>query len=792
MAKESQKSAILLLIIILSSSISNSERLQSSQANTLLKIQSLLNFPSILSSWNKKTDFCNLDPTSTFTIVCYENSITQLHIVGHEEGSPKLPNNFSIDSLITNLSKLPSLKVLTLVSLGLWGSIPGKIEGLSSIEVLNISSNYLDGNLPKEISSLTNLQGIILDDNNFSGQIPDLFGSFPALNVLSLRNNFFNGSLPGSLSKLSGLRVLRISNNHLSGEVPDLRGLKDLEELDLESNSLGPNFPQLGNKLVKITLRNNKFRSGIPDEISSYYQLQKLDISSNKFMGPFPMTVFSLPSISYLNISENQFTGKLSKNMPCSDSLSFVDLSSNLVTGELPECIISKSKNRVFRYKGNCLDHVGDGSQHEYGFCRNEALAAGVVPNLQKKQKRERKAILASCIVSGIVGVILVVGLGFWVLKNVLAKKKKLEARSSPRVIAEKASIGYSSKLITDARYISQTVKLGALGIPAYRTFSLEELEGATNHFSSTAFMGEGSHGQMYRGQLRDGSLVAIRCLKLKQSYTTDHFMPHLELISQLRHRHLVSAIGHCFECYLEDSTVSRLFLVFEYVSNGTLRHWISAGRGRRRFSWSERITASIGILKGIQFLHTGVIPGIFSNNLRITDVLIDQNLAAKIKSSSLPLLAQDIAMDGHRTSMGSKEICTRVDHEDKADIYDFGVILLEVIMGIPIKSRSDLNITRNQVQATLAGDEAARRSIVAEEIEKTSSDQSLKTMMEICVRCLRKDPSERPSVEDVLWNLQFASQVQDAWQGGESFSSVKDSSSLSPPHLPRFRLTYH
>ena len=81
---------------------------------------------------------------------------------------------------------------------------------------------------------------------------------------------------------------------------------------------------------------------------------------------------------------------------------------------------------------------------------------------------------------------------------------------------------------------------------------------------------------QMYRGRLKDGSIVAVRCLKMKKSHSTQNFMHHIELILKLRHRHLVSALGHCFECYLDDSSVSRIFFVFEYVPNGTLRSWIS------------------------------------------------------------------------------------------------------------------------------------------------------------------------------------------------------------------------
>lgn len=69
----------------------------------------------------------------------------------------------------------------------------------------------------------------------------------------------------------------------------------------------------------------------------------------------------------------------------------------------------------------------------------------------------------------------------------------------------------------------------------------------------------------------------------------------------------------------------------------------MEAGRARRRLSWAQRIAASIGIAKGIEFLHDGITPGIFSNNLRITDVLLDQNLGAKISSYNLPLLAANM-----------------------------------------------------------------------------------------------------------------------------------------------------
>lgn len=75
------------------------------------------------------------------------------------------------------------------------------------------------------------------------------------------------------------------------------------------------------------------------------------------------------------------------------------------------------------------------------------------------------------------------------------------------------------------------------------------------------------------------------------------------------------------------------------------------AGNRRQRLNWTQRIAAAIGVVKGIQFLHTGIVPGLFSNNLKITDVLLDHNLHVKISSYNLPLLAES------REQVG--QICT-------------------------------------------------------------------------------------------------------------------------------------
>ncbi|CAN7052057.1 unnamed protein product [Brassica oleracea var. botrytis] len=682
----------LLLLVLLLSSINETTQLQSSQSQTLLRLQQLLYYPKVLTSWNNFTDFCNSEPNSSLTVVCYEDSITQLHITGDRRGH-MLPKSFSIDSFVTTLAKLPDVKVLTLVSLGLWGRLPDKINRLSSLEILNVSSNFLFGPVPHELSSLASLQTLILDENMFSGLVPDWIGSLPSLAVLSLRKNAFNGSLPSSLSTLSGLRVLSLANNRFSGALPDLSRLTNLQVLDLESNSFGPMFPRLSHKLVTLILSKNMFRSAVSSqEVTSFYQLQHFDLSFNTFVGPFPTSLMSLPAITYLNISHNKLTGRLSTNLSCNSQLMSVDLSSNLLTGSLPDCLKpSSGVSRDVVYGGNCLANANE-DQRPVSFCSNEALAVGIIP--QRRNRVKSKLHVALGVTGGVLGLILLAGAVFVVLRRVSAKRKATEA--SPRFIKENVSMGYTSKLLSDARYISQTMKLGALGLPSYRTFSLEELEYATNNFESSAFMGEGSQGQIYRGRLKDGSFVAIRCLKMKKSCSTQNLMHHIELIAKLRHRHLVSVLGHCFECYLDDSTVSRMFFVFEYVPNGELRSWISDGHVGRLLTWEQRISVAIGVAKGIQFLHTGIVPGVYDNNLRITDVLLDNNLAAKISSYNLPLLVEGLGKVGQ---VVSRKGTPSIKDEDKVDIYDFGVILLELIVGRPLKAKGQVDVLKEQLK---------------------------------------------------------------------------------------------
>ncbi|CAK8561248.1 unnamed protein product [Lathyrus sativus] len=811
-----------LLLLILFLSVHFSHQLQFSHSQTLLKLQQLLGYPSSLTALTTTKDFCNIEPTPYLTLVCYEQNLTQLHLVGNNNDFTSLPQNFNSHAFFSTISTLSTLKVLSLVSLGLWGPLPETIGEFSSLEILNISSNYFSGEIPVQLSHLNNLQSLVLDDNNFNGEIPNLLGSLQGLAVLSMKKNFLTGNLPNSVNNLVTLRVLDLSNNQLFGELPHLHNLVNLQVLHLENNTLGPHFPSLPTKLVSLVLRNNSFRLGVPSNITSFYQLQKLDLSLNGFVGPFSPSLLSLPSINYLDVSSNKFTGMLFKNFSCNNDLLFVNLSSNLLKGELPSCL--RQKTKVVLYARNCLSNEKKQDQHSYNFCSSEALAVNISPHQQQKHKgTTSKAVLVSSSI-GVVGV-LIVAVVILVVNQVHKKnvsktpsmstldhviisqiqnedRVKTTARSivehiikrvpdknsmktltrsikehvanllgnrrlsrSPsRSIIEHVSSVNTAKLLTDARCISETMKMGT-GLPAYRTFSLDQLKEATNNFDESSLISEGPLGQIYKGVLSDGMHITIRGMKIRKKHSPQAYMHHVELISKLRHSHLVSSLGHSFECNQDDSSVNTIFLIFEFIQDKSLRSRISGSNGEK-LCWTQRIAATIGVVKGIQYLHTGIVPGLYSNNIKITDILLDNNHNVKISSYNLPIYAENKRMVSNGTSHGVKgNLQARINDGDKNDVYDIGVILLEIILGRPIMFHNEVGTLKDLLHVSIKTDDIARRSIVDPFVHKECSDESLMKMMEICVRCLSSEPNQRPSVEDVLWNLQFAAQVQNSWR---------------------------
>ncbi|KAL6139453.1 hypothetical protein ACLB2K_057757 [Fragaria x ananassa] len=279
--------------------------------------------------------------------------------------------------------------------------------------------------------------------------------------------------------------------------------------------------------------------------------------------------------------------------------------------------------------------------------------------------------------------------------------------------------------------YISQAAKLETHGAPACRSFSLEELKEATKDFDFSMCLGEGSMGKIYKGKLENGTSVAIRSLAISKKCSTQNLKVQLDSLSKLHHPHLVVLLGHCIDCSgQDDSGGNRLFLVYEYISSGNYRTYLSENYPEKVLKWSDRLAILIGVAKAVHFLHTGA------------------------------------------KGEGPKS-CRKKDLE--GDVYNFGFILLESLVGPIVSGKgetfllSEMNILMlmpgvnrvlNQQQASF-GSQDGRRRIVDPIVLTTCSQESLSIVVSITNKCISPEVSTRPSFEDVLWNLQYAAQVQ-------------------------------
>ncbi|CAN6177705.1 unnamed protein product [Urochloa humidicola] len=729
--------------------LTTAQPLLSSQAKALLRVRRLLFYPPALEPLRSSPDPCSLPPTPTLSLTCSGGQVTSLSIRGDRDPNAAwraaLPASFSSDALFTTLSKLPSLAQLSLVSLGAWGPLPGaKLRRLQALQHLNLSANY------------------------------------------------FYGALPGDLARLYSLQTLVLSRNALNGSVPSLAGLQFLQELDLSHNHLGPAFPVVGNAVARLVLAGNAFVGEIPaGVVGALGQLQYLDVSGNRLRGWIPSAIFALPALRYVDLSRNRLAGQLPATTACAAALAFVDVSGNLLTGPRPACLRGNSSARTVLVAGNCF--VDAKQQRASSYCSPGALAA-VLPPPQgsgkggKGKGGEIGMVLA--IAGSVVGGALLIALVMVVVLR-RARRQHPEVSLLPKsppaasTLAKKADGWKATQKIiapADKRHASQAARVNTLEVPAYRVYTPEELQEATNNFSSSNLTKTSPLAQYYNGQLQDGSRVVVKCLRLNPKYSPQSLVQYMEIISKLRHHHLVCTIGHCIVSDQENPNIaSSVYLISECVTNGSLRSHLTEWRKREMLKWPQRVSAAIGVARGIQFLHNVTAPGIVKNDLNIENILLDKTLTSKINDFNLPMIStskngkifSEIPFAVHEDNgTGSAH---DMEQGDKQDIYQFGLILLELITGKPTDSQSELESLKAQLSEALTEDPDRLKDMADPAIQGTFAVESLCTVAEIALNCTAGEPRDRPSIDDVLWNLQYSMQVQDGWASSESLGlSVK------------------
>ncbi|KAG4985467.1 hypothetical protein JHK86_033158 [Glycine max] len=370
---------------------------------------------------------------------------------------------------------------------------------------------------------------------------------------------------------------------------------------------------------------------------------------------------------------------------------------------------------------------------------------------------------------------VVIVGVFFFLLCR---KRKRLEKEGHSKTWVP-LSINDGTSHTMGSKYSNATTGSAASNF-GYR-FPFVTVQEATNNFDESWVIGIGGFGKVYKGELNDGTKVAVKRGNPRSQQGLAEFRTEIEMLSQFRHRHLVSLIGYCDER-------NEMILIYEYMEKGTLKSHLY-GSGFPSLSWKERLEICIGAARGLHYLHTGYAKAVIHRDVKSANILLDENLMAKVADFGLsktgPEIDQTHVSTAVKGSFGylDPEYFRRQQLTEKSDVYSFGVVLFEVLCARPV---IDPTLPREMVNLAEWSMKLQKRGQLEQIIDPTLAGKirpdSLRKFGETAEKCLADFGVDRPSMGDVLWNLEYALQLQEAVvQGDPEENSTNMIGELSP-----------
>lgn len=607
----------------------------------------------------------------------------------------------------------------------------------SKVTEIKIPALGLTGNMGFQLDKLTSVTTFDISGNNLGNGIP--YQLPPNVQRLNLANCGFSGQLPYAISQMTSLKYLNVSRNQLQGQVnAQFNTLTALSTLDFSFNAFTDNLPQSFQSLTSIKdmyLQNNQFTGTL--DVLATLPLDNLNVENNRFTGWIPQQLRGIN----LHTNGNQFnTGPAPPPPP----------------GTPP----ATRPNPNRRSGGGSSN--GDGSQSGGG--RKSGIGGGAI--------------------AGIIISVLVVGAiaAFFIVKRRSRKSspdiekldnqplaplappemheiKPVQASSAPSTKAFETPAminlrpppvdrhkSFDEDDVTAKPIVVPPKKVFTAPINA-KSFSVADLQIATDSFNADNLIGEGSVGRVFRAQLDDGKVVAVKKINLSALSNSEDFLEIVSEISRLHHPNVVEMIGYCCEH-------GQHLIVYEFHKNGSLHEYLHlSDEFSKPLTWNSRVKIALGTARALEYLHEVCSPSVIHKNFKSANILLDMELNPHLSDCVLASLVRE---PDQASGYNAPEVAMSGLYTIKSDVYSFGVVMLELLTGRKpfdsSRSRSEQSLVR-WVTPQLHDIDALSK-MVDPALKGLYPVKSISRFADVIALCVQPEPEFRPPMSEVVQAL--------------------------------------
>ncbi|PPD96111.1 hypothetical protein GOBAR_DD06848 [Gossypium barbadense] len=638
---------------------------------------------------------------------------------------------------------------------GLNGNITPQIGALSKLQLLNLSWNSLTGELPSSLGNLTQLAVLDVSYNHIHS-IPLAIQKMENLVSLSLSGNFidYNASAIGLLTNLTHLKklvTLNLRYCYLSGPIPPHIGkLERMVHLDLSNNRLVGQIPSSVSNLTNLAslfLQYNQLHASIPHEIGRLKNLVTLDLSFNMLVGPIPSSVSNLTNLASLFLQSNQLNGSIPKDIGRLKNLVELHLSFNRLSGHIPSTL-----GQLTNLESLYLHH-------------NQIIS--VIPHEIERLKDLKYLDLSYNNLRGPIPY----GLLDFPLETFTGNKDLCGSTQGflhcpstkhnlPVVILVPTFLFFVSTFalvifILFRRYRSKTLKSDPSPTKNGDLFSIWNFDGkiafediikATEDFDSKYCIGTGSYGSVYRAVLPSGKVIALKKLHLLEAEQPAYdisFRNEIKFLTEIRHKNIIKLHGFCLHNRC-------MFLIYEYMENGSLFYALSIDDEAVELDWTKRVNIVKGVAHALSYMHHDCNLPIVHRDISSNNILLNSELEAFIADFGTARLL-DPDSSNQTVIVGTygyiaPELAYSLVVTEKCDVYSFGVLALEILMGKrPGELLSTLSSSSSRVQNFMLNEILDPR-LSTPRTRKMARDIAFIAV--IAFACLRTRPKARPTMK--------------------------------------------